>query len=173
MFSPETIKTNPGSSYEPDESPRCQTGLVSYCLALGIWAASPGLEVFSDLNEMAGLSDEEKRHVDMRRDKVADPSLWSKLQPRNGKTNGSDDNAQSYACQCVLADCPKVDCVALLRCMHCTGRRIACTSKFFSLVPPSSSRLYLFYSYHNYYERLDKDLDCRSWHCEGKGGKFK
>ena len=121
MFSPETIKTNPGSSYEPDESPRCQTGLVSYCLALGICAANPGLEVFSDLNEMAGLSDEEKRHVDMRRDKVADPSLWSKLQPRNGKTNGSDDNAQSYAqSQCVLADCPKVDCVALLRCMHCT-----------------------------------------------------
>lgn len=28
------------------------------------------MDVFSDLNEMAGLSDEEKRHVDMRRDKV-------------------------------------------------------------------------------------------------------
>ena len=28
------------------------------------------LEVFSDLNEMGGLSTEERRHVDLRRDKV-------------------------------------------------------------------------------------------------------
>ena len=34
------------------------------------------LQVYSDLNEMAGLSDEEKRHVDLRRDKVLGPGCW-------------------------------------------------------------------------------------------------
>lgn len=32
-----------------------------------------GSEVFSDLNEMAGLSEEEKRHVELRRDKAGPP----------------------------------------------------------------------------------------------------